>query len=50
MSGSNGTFTIVVPNDCNKIIFSQNGGNQTADLSIPGTGNATYKLNAKAWQ
>ncbi len=50
MEGSNGTFTVEVPDDVDHIIFSQNGSNQTGDLTIPGTGSATYDMSSNSWK
>ena len=41
-------YYIVLPEGCDKIIFSNNGGNQTADLDIPAD-YAVYNLSGGNW-
>lgn len=45
---ADGSYSITVPQSCTKIIFSDNGRGQTADLSIPGDG-ACYDIGANSW-
>ena len=42
-------YSIAVPSRCDKIIFSNNGSNQTLDLSIPGNGKI-YRPSTGTWE
>lgn len=45
---SGNVYSIEVPLNCNKIIFSNNGSSQTGNLTIPGDG-ATYYMSSQSW-
>lgn len=45
---SDNIYKVTVPSNCNKIIFSNRGSNQTANLTIPGN-NQLYIPTADTW-